>query len=209
MKEKSDLLYNQKSGYEIYKFYIALKRHFTSDYDYFKYKGRIKASLGAFEKRDDKYQFYKLGNRIEAKELILSNMLENPNIWVGDLFNEESESIRRQWRRRVDSLSYTFVQDIKLLTDTYDNDIKVVNGQHPRLLKLYLSRDVCIETLIILNELTPFFDYWDQMISETFIWPDINRKCRKYRPFLDINRGTMKDLFLNRYIDQIHRNTCL
>ena len=36
--------------------YMALKLHFTTKYDYFKYNGKTKFTVAQFNKRKDKYQ---------------------------------------------------------------------------------------------------------------------------------------------------------
>ena len=49
------------TGFEVYKMYLALKLHFTSDtYDYFQYGGNAKASQVSFDQRRDKFFFVKL-----------------------------------------------------------------------------------------------------------------------------------------------------
>ena len=44
-----------KSGYLAYLKYLALQRHFTSNYDYHKFAGKVKASTDAYQKRNDMY----------------------------------------------------------------------------------------------------------------------------------------------------------
>ena len=46
--------------FEAYQKYIALKLHFTSDYDYFKYNGKTNVTLNSFNERKDKFHFKKL-----------------------------------------------------------------------------------------------------------------------------------------------------
>ena len=49
------------TGFEVYKTYLALKQHFTkTDYDYEKYRGKVRASEQSFEQRLDRYFFKKL-----------------------------------------------------------------------------------------------------------------------------------------------------
>ena len=44
------------TGFEVYKLYLALKLHFTSEtYDYFQYGGSAKASQKSFDQRKDKF----------------------------------------------------------------------------------------------------------------------------------------------------------
>ena len=40
-----------KTGYEIYIKYLALQKHFSTDYDYFKFNGRVKAGVDAYNRR--------------------------------------------------------------------------------------------------------------------------------------------------------------
>ena len=50
------------TGFEVYKMYLALKQHFTkSDYDYFKYEGKVRANENSFEQRRDRY-FFKISD---------------------------------------------------------------------------------------------------------------------------------------------------
>ena len=42
--------------FEAYKHYLALKLHFSSDYDYFKYNGKTNATQQSFEKRKDRFR---------------------------------------------------------------------------------------------------------------------------------------------------------
>jgi hypothetical protein len=48
----------------------------------------------------------------------------------------------------------------------------------------YLSGKIAIETLIILNNKTRMFDFWNQRIEEQIIWPSVYLKCTKYTPFV-------------------------
>jgi len=47
-------------GFDVYKTYLAIKNHFTTDYDYVKYGGKVTAKLETFTKRSDRYFFHKL-----------------------------------------------------------------------------------------------------------------------------------------------------
>jgi hypothetical protein len=65
-------IYSTKDAFAMYIYYLALKKHFTSNYDFFKYNGKVTASIDAFENRNDKYHFYKLSKRSDGKEFILA-----------------------------------------------------------------------------------------------------------------------------------------
>lgn len=188
-------------AFEAYKLYIAIKNHFTSKtYDYFKYGGRTKASRTTFEKRTDKYFFHKLSKRKDPLEFLVSNFVYNGDTWVGDLVqNSESERYYKQFLKNKESLSYIFSSDCDKLDPTFDTNILVEDGQHPKLLKMVLRKEIQIETLIILDELTSFMKYWNRNITDTIVWPQLYLKCKKYKQFLNFNRDKMKEIVLAKF----------
>ena len=63
--------------FECYSTYTALKLHFTTDYDYFKYNGKHNASVASFEKRTDKRFFKRLAKRnINIVEYYVANLID-------------------------------------------------------------------------------------------------------------------------------------
>jgi hypothetical protein len=106
--------------FEVYKTYLALKNHFTKDsYDYFKYGGKVSASVKSFESRRDRFYFEKLAKMRDPTSFILANLSEDTNIWVGDLCaNETAERRYKSWLKRNQSLSYTFRNDLSSRMNT-------------------------------------------------------------------------------------------
>ena len=89
--------------FEVYKTYVALKMHFTSDYDYFKYNGKVKAEPTSFETRKDKYHFYKMSKRKDWFNYILSNIVSDES-WIGNMLTPEGEQRHVEWSKRIQSL---------------------------------------------------------------------------------------------------------
>lgn len=196
-------VYSTQAAFEIYMYYLALKRHFTTDYDFFKYNGKVKANQQSFENRKDKYQFYKLSKRKDAKEFILANMLFDPTLWIGDLLdNEKAEEVFTEWTKRQQTLSYVFKNDLSELNDDFNSNLLVKDGQHPRLLQLYNMRRVNLETLVIIDDLVHNFSYWEKKISDPIIFPSINRLVGKYRPFMSYDKKRMKSILLDKFQSQ-------
>jgi hypothetical protein len=173
--------------FEAYQKFLALKQYFTSDYDYFKYQGKVSASKDSFERRKDKYHFYRLSKHQDVEKLLVANFIERELKWVGDVFDEEGQGIYSEWLRRQESLTYIFTNDLKKLLPKFDDNIIIKDGQHPVLLKLFLRKTISIETMVILNDIFDFFPYWNKTIEDPIIWPGIYKKCSKYRPFLQYN----------------------
>jgi hypothetical protein len=192
-------MYSTTDAFDIYVYYLALKRHFTSNYDFFKYNGKVKANAMSFENRKDKFFFYKLSKKKEAKDIILANMLANPNAWAGELLDDKAESIYKEWIKRKQSLTYQFKSDIINLDDDFNDNFVVHDGQHPRLLKLYMMNDISLETLVMICDITNCIGHWEKNISDTIVFPDINKLVRKYRPFLDYDKPKMRKILLDKY----------
>jgi hypothetical protein len=197
------------TGYEAFGIFQALKLHFTSDsYDFFKYNGKSKVSVDAFENRKDKYHFYKLSRRLTNRDelimFIVANFVQNENIWVGDLLTEESETIYRQRQKVIQSLSYIFENDCRKLFDGIDNPnefLKVTNGEYPVLMTKTLQRDIEIETLCIINKILGFMPNWNNKIEDTIRWPLFYRKVIKFSEFLPKDVTKFK-MILKKVIDE-------
>lgn len=191
------MTFNEKT-FEMYKHYIALKTHFSTDYDYFVYGGRINAKLEYLRKRNDASFFVKASKIKNGKEIIFANILDNPRFWVGEISEMEAVEVYKKWRKRIEALSYNFKSELSHLNLENPNDDLIVKKGFPRLLELHTSGDISIETLVILDDLLGFLRYWEKKIDDTLIWPDINRKCRKYRPFLSYDKEKMRKILLDK-----------
>ena len=180
------------SGYEAFGLYQSLKLHFTTDsYDYFKYHGKTNVTVTAFENRKDKYHFYKLSRKYTNKEdlinFIVANLIEDEKSWVGALLQEEADMNFRKRQKVIQSLSYTFENDCKLIFEDCilnPNEVLMTDGDYPLLLTKTLQKDVQVETLCILNQILGFFPMWADKINDTIRWPAYRQKCIKYASFL-------------------------
>lgn len=179
------------TGYETYVLYNALKLHFTQDsYDFFKYQGKSRATVDSFEKRKDKYLFHKLSRKYnsqdEMAQFLIANFVEDPNIWVGQLLQEESEQIYQNQQKVLQSLSYVFENECRELFESVKNpnELLKTNGDYPVLLTKTLRKEVHFETLCILNKILNFVPVWDKKIIDTIRWPDFKKRMIKFTTFL-------------------------
>lgn len=194
------------SGYEAFGIYNALKLHFTQEsYDYFKYNGKTNVSLSSFENRKDKWHFTKLSKKFNSKDdlvfFIVSNLVNNDKLWIGDLLNDEADSQHLKRKKVIQSFSYIFENDcVKLFSETKNpNDLLVVDqGMHPKLLTSYMRKEIEIETMCSLNSILNFFPMWTQKIEDTIIWPSHRMKVLKYNDFL--NKDQTKNKIILRKI---------
>ena len=192
------------TGFEVYKLYLAIKLHFTSDsYNYFTFNGKSRASLQSFEKRKDKYFFKKLGTKFNDQELIqyfVSHFVNDENVWIGNITVVGNSTIFSEWQRKIQSMRHIFEQDVDtLLKDTEFEKLFKVVATHPPLITKYLAKSITLETLVILNQLISYVKDFDKSISEPVVWPDLKRKVVKYQPFLSIDKPKYKKILLSKF----------
>ena len=93
-------------GFEVFKIYVAVKSHFTTDYDYAKYGGRVKAKLESFTKRHDRYFFHKLSKKFNEQDVLdyfVSNFAVDGNSWIGNLISNEGSENYTKYRKYKES----------------------------------------------------------------------------------------------------------
>jgi hypothetical protein len=191
--------YEETSGFSAFALWNALRLHFTSDsYDFFKYNGKTNVSKSTFMTRKDKYQFYKLSRKYNLDDLrsfYVANFLVKDVAWVGDLIGVEGEENFKQWQKRNQSLTYRFEQDIIGLLNSISSPsemLAVPAAGYPILLNEVMQGTIAIETMVILNDIMNFFPMWHKKIGDTIIWPNYERKCLKYTPFVDYDKAKFK-----------------
>jgi hypothetical protein len=113
-------------------------------------------------------------------------LFEDSNIWAGNLLQPEAEATYLSRQKVVQSLSYTFENDCKVIFENCKdpNEVLSSNGDHPRLLTMALRKEISPETIIVLNAILQFLPMWDRKITDTIRWPDYRRKLTKYASFL-------------------------
>ena len=187
--------------FEAYQEYLALKQHFSSNsYDYIKYDGKVTVKQDTFEKRRDKYQFYKLSKKIDVTGYLVANFIHNHKLWVGDLNSPSCENNYRIWKSRQESLSYNFKNDLKKLDDDFNSNFKVINGQYPSIIRQYQFGEISLETIVILNKIINFLHHWDGKISDTIVWPELKKRIEKYTPFISFDEKKFKEIVKKRFI---------
>lgn len=188
------------TGYEAFSLYHVLKLHFTTDYDYFKYNGKSNISIESFEKRRDKYHFYKLSRKYdteEYKEFLVSNFFVDEKTWAGSLLADDAHDAHMERLATIQALSYHFKNDCAYIAEQGSiNDLLHTDGEYPKLLDMLLYAEIKDETLCILNSLMGFMPMWQRKISDTIRYPNLHRKFIKYTPFIMFDRAKFREIAL-------------
>jgi hypothetical protein len=187
-------------GFDTYVKYLALKKHFSTDaYDFVKYNGKIRASIEKFRTRNDAYFFLKLSKRDDPVNFMLANFINNPNIWIRQLLDSEAEYRYNDWRKKIESLTYTFKSDLNHLHEDWSGNFVSRDGQHPYIMTQYSQKKISLETFTILSHAANIFEYWNEKVVDKIISRDIIRLSRKYKPFLVYDEGKFKGIIRENF----------
>jgi len=189
------------SPFDCYKTYVALKNHFTKDnFDYHKYCGKTRATLTSFYKRKDRYWFEKISRQKsddEVRDFFVSNFIscEDPQtLWIGEIIRNGNTNYQ-SWQKRIQSITYIFKEEVgqNFTRDNFDGMFKIEENRHPKIVKLYLSNKISIETLLILDKILGFSRHFNNKLDDP-IWQLISLRLKKYNPFLNIDIFKFKKL---------------
>ena len=175
---------------QVYKLYLSLRLHFTRpDFDITKSRKGVKVSREAFLKRTDLFALRKLGEtkpKTEIIDFLVANFVSG-NQW-GGVFDAEANEVYAEWQIRMQKLGYTFKQDIQTLYAD-GNPFEVIDGQHPKVLKLYLGKKISLESIAILAKIGIMENIDYSSLSNDFMWNDFVHLVKKYKPFVKIDKG--------------------
>ena len=210
--------------FEAFKIFLAMKSHFNNEYNYVEYDGAFKAKKESYSKRKDRYTFVQLSKKFGKKELeefflsLFLNVTEKGNIavsgtnnmWTGNLLDKEATDTYKNWKKRLQSLQYNFINDCETIFDRgtvegleFNQIFKSVNGDYPLIIRLEKMGEICIETVVVFDMI---FDFLNNVrINDTTYWPIYKKKVKDYTSFLKIDVphyvGVMKTLLIEDYYD--------
>ena len=193
------------SGIEVYRLYLSLKLHFTTDtFDYFKYGNAAKASQHSFDSRRDKFFFVKLSRTFkedELREFFVANMIVEDKVYPATLVREGAKNYQ-EYIKRKQSLAYNFKEDVITLHDISQKFDKlfIIEGVHPPLLKAHLGGKISIETLAIFNKIFQYVGNFDKDIKEDIVWKPLRNRVVKYEPFISIDKGKYKNIIKAEFV---------
>jgi hypothetical protein len=190
------------SGFESYSIYNALLLHYNSDsYNAYKYHFKTRVSRASFEKRRDRYFFEKLGRKYDSdslKKFYTANIIKEVK-WVGSM----TESNYKELQSRLDSVSYRFKTDIKLLTDaeeSFDKLCRCENGNN-LIIDYLCSEKISIETVSILDQMVNFINDTLPILNDPLSFKKGQAMlAQKYKySLVDINMKKMKDIVIKEF----------
>lgn len=185
-------------GYTAYRYYLAVKLHFTRDsYDIFEKRGAVKYTRDQFDRRNDKLLYEKIAKKYpkdnELVQYYVSNIAYGNESPIYEI--EESEGYYLNWIKRKESITQVFKNDLNtILNDAYKNDLKKESvldftfNQQPSILTLYLGKRISLESVSILNDFLSLTDMWNMSGFVMTFWDTEIKRIYKAKRFIKYDK---------------------
>jgi hypothetical protein len=191
------------TGFEAYCTFIKLWMHFTKrNYNFFAVT-KPPSSLEKFAARKDRFFFNKLAKRVRNQDELIDYLVANfvyqekEKLWIHDVLSEGAQRIYEEYKKRKESLTYNFSQEILSLVPAVEKAnlfeiFRPHKGDWPLIISRVITKEVSLETLIICDDLADLFTLWQEKYKlDDFMISDLKSKCKKLKPFMQYNRDLM------------------
>ena len=193
------------TGFRCYKYYIAIKLHFTKDaYNVFETRGNVKGSEQAFIARNDRYLFERIARKHQTDREVIKYFVANFS-YGNDavVYNEnDAEDNLQEWNRRKESLTRVFENDLnEVVLQKEKNNLSRKQifefnlDSYPLLLKMYIGKKVTIETMFLLNKLDGYLNLWHN--SSMLLWEEERRRIEKCEGFVKFDPPRLSQIYNN------------
>ena len=141
-----------------------------------------------YKKLDRLYQ-----SELDLTEFFLANLIDKEERWIGNLVKNEAAEKFLSWRKRIESWNYEFRQDLLTIQERYDPFYTAFlvpkrGSEYPPALKMHMTGQISIETLIACDTVMEFMPRWQEKIKDPAAWKTLSFKIEKYRPFLGFDK---------------------
>ena len=190
--------------------FLSLKNHFTQEkYDFFKYNGKIRGvTKENFTMNSDRFLYQRICREYDEKNILdffVANFAKG-KVWVRDFLEEEAREDYLAHTKHIQSLSYQFANEIdKLFRDCEPTScFKPKRGMYPDVFMYYLSGNLSIHSMVILNDMIGFISRWDKAYVGDSIWPKHSILIKKYAPFLEYDKSKLKNILKDKIKEYEH-----
>lgn len=200
-------------GFKSYRYYLAVKLHFTTDkYNVFETRGHVKGTREAFNARNDRYIFEKLARKYDTDKEMIQFFVANFAYGHSEVvYNvQDAETNYLQWMKRKQSISKTFVDDLATMLTSLESSgiistylFNYQNDDYPVALKLFIGGKISIETLRIIDDVYPILEAWKKNPAAASIWDSEFRRIKKLDGFVKYDKSKILNIF-NHFREELN-----
>ena len=193
------------NGLQAYRYYMAVKLHFTRDsFDVFT-NPNVKCNSSTFEKRNDKFLFEKLSRKFPKDHDLIQYYVSNFAYGHTEVVYEEDEakSCYLEWNKRKESITKILEDDVnKIILYAEKNNLskeQVINFTKDGpsvILNMYLGNHISVESLRILDDHINIIDNWKEY-SFISLWENDIRRIVKLKRFVKYDKNRVVPIIEN------------
>lgn len=187
---------------QTYELYLALKLHFTSDYNFQKYNGKMPAKVvdSLSKKGGMRFDMERIGKQRDPRGFLLSNILYDPDWTPFKSRDTRSKDVYSTWKKHTDALRYTFEQDLNKLLPNFSENLWVAEGRPPSLLLTYAAGHIAAETVSIILDQTGYGKKWiSDLRKMDHPYTQTAFRLYKYIPFIEYQREVYYRLIIDKF----------
>lgn len=205
MPREANIHINGKSVLMLFK---ALSGHFKGSYDAIKYQFKGRVSNNEYAKHRSKSFFDRVSTRFKLYELVLlftSNLVSNPDAWIGEIINSDAINHYRNYIIRIKNQESIYRDDIRNLyyfsKQVEVNSLKEIfdyNIEHNTsyILRLLQTNVIGYETFLLLDSFMNIIEGHDEKSSD-IIWKNsYSPRLRGYKSMAIIDADKAKQIFI-------------
>lgn len=203
-REKNEYI----TGKSVLMLFKALSGHFKGSYDAIKYHFKGRVSNNEYSKHRSKSFFDRVSTRFKLYELVLlftSNLVSNPDAWIGEIINSDAINHYRNYIIRIKNQESIYRDDIrniyyfskevevKALKDIFEYNI-----QHDTsyILRLLQTNVIGYETFLLLDSFLNIIEDHDEK-SKDIIWKNsYSPRLRGYRSIAIMDSVEARKIFI-------------
>lgn len=194
------------NGFQAYKYYMAIKLHFTKDdFSVFVNRGHVRVKYESYLKRNDYQLFERAARQHDDREFIqyvaANFMYNNPDVIYDEQAGVENF---QEFNRRKQSMTRIFENDVDLIVNEGYNlgNEPLTSSEIPGIVQLFLAGKVSVETMSILNDINQLLDnFTDNSLVNLMVGNDL-RRARKAKGFVKYNKDRIMKVY-NKYVEGV------
>jgi len=198
------------NGFKAYRYYLALKLHFTKEkFNVFENRGNVKVSLDTYLARNDSYLFEKLSRKYNTDKAYIQYIVSNFAYGNINMIYDEgtAEQYYIKWNKVKESITRTFTDNLNTIVYEAEKqgiDISDVNNctnnDIPFIIKLYLGKLIEPQTISIINDFTNVIDMWQLEPTVNLILEDDLIRMKKLKGFFSYDKEKLKQIYISHSV---------
>lgn len=193
------------NGFSFFKYERVVKLHFTTEnYNLFEQKAVARGlTFEKFLAKRDYIIYNALARKFSTDQQAIAFLVANYAYKNDNPIHNIASSDRNYviWTKRKQSMTNTFREDLDKIAlyleqKNLSTDILFDSkGKIPELFKIYLSGNVTIETMYLINKLYPYVEEWKK--EHSLIWGKEFLLIQKLDRFIKFDEETLRNIYIN------------